>query len=114
MREFGAIVSGLGSNGLFHASTAPEHYATLFYGVYDAETGEVCYASAGHVPATLIRRDGAEHGSTGTVLGLFAKVTMGESRLTLATGNRLSIVSDGVSERDLVEDDRTTVELLAQ
>lgn len=103
-------------NGLFHASTAPEHYATLFYGVYDAQTGALSYASAGHVPATLIRQDGTEesHGSTGTVLGLFAKVTMGESRLTLGTGDRLSIVSDGVSERDLVEDDRTTVELLAQ
>ena len=101
---------------LFYASTAPEHYATLFYGVYDAETRQVRYASAGHVPATLIRRDGAEesHGSTGTVLGLFAKVTMGEAQLALHPGDRLSIVSDGVSERDLVEDDRTTVELLAQ
>ena len=50
--------------------------ATLFYGVYDAETRQVRYASAGHVPATLIRQDGTEesHGSTGTVLGLFAKV----------------------------------------
>ena len=39
---------------------------------------------------------------------------MGEAQLALHPGDRLSIVSDGVSERDLVEDDRTTVELLAQ
>lgn len=54
------------------------------------------------------------HGATGTVLGLFAKVTMGEAQLVLSSGDRLSIVSDGVSERDVVEDNRTTVELLAQ
>ena len=62
----------------------PRSITTLFYGVYDAETRQVRYASAGHVPATLIRQDGTEesHGSTGTVLGLFSKVTMGESSLT--------------------------------
>lgn len=102
-------------NTLFHASTSPEHYATLFYGVYDSTTGELRYASAGHVPAMLVRRDGTEeaHGSTGTVLGLFPSIAMNEARLCLAPGDRLSIVSDGVTERDLVDDDRTTVELLA-
>ncbi|MBY0502905.1 MAG: SpoIIE family protein phosphatase [Bryobacteraceae bacterium] len=100
-------------NGLFHASTAPEHYATMFYGVYERDTGELRYASAGHVPATLTRADGAteSHGPTGTVVGLFAKVAMEESRLRLGAGDRLSIVSDGVTERDVVEDDRTVVEL---
>jgi sigma-B regulation protein RsbU (phosphoserine phosphatase) len=101
-------------NTLFHASTAPEHYATIFYGVYDRNVRELRYASAGHVPATLSRAQGTgeTYGPTGTVLGLFAKVTMGESRLKLNSGDRLTIVSDGVTERDVVDDDRTTVELM--
>ena len=72
------------------------------------------YASAGHVPAELVRPDGAteSYGSTGTVLGLFARVDMGEQQFRFGPGDRLSIVSDGVTECDLVEDDRTTVMLL--
>jgi len=98
-------------NMLFHASTSPEHYATMFYGVYS--DGELRYASAGHVPATLTRASGEveSHGPTGTVVGLFARVTMEEAVLRLGPGDRLSIVSDGVTERDIVDDDRTTVEL---
>jgi sigma-B regulation protein RsbU (phosphoserine phosphatase) len=101
-------------NTLFHASTAPEHYATIFYGVYDRDAGELRYANAGHVPATLSRAQGSTEtqGPTGTVLGLFGQVIMGESRLQLNAGDRLTIVSDGVTERDVVDDDRTTVELL--
>lgn len=100
-------------NGLFHASTAPEHYATVFYGVYDRTAGELTYASAGHVPTTLTRAGGQAEmqGATGTVLGLFPRVVMGEGRVRLRQGDRLSIVSDGVTEADLVEDDRTCVDL---
>ena len=101
-------------NTLFHASTAPEHYATIFYGVYDRDHGVLRYSSAGHVPATLTRANGDLHlhGSTGTVLGLFPNIQLGEAHLTFEPGDRLLIVSDGVTESDLVEDDRTTVELL--
>lgn len=102
-------------NALFYASTSPEHYATLFYAVCDSATGELRYASAGHVPAMLARGDGTReaYDSTGTVLGLFARVSMSEARLRLAPGDCLSIVSDGVTESDLVDDDRTIVELRA-
>jgi sigma-B regulation protein RsbU (phosphoserine phosphatase) len=100
-------------NALFYASTAPEHYATIFYGVYDRGKSELRYASAGHVPATLLRRDGTSefHGATGTVLGLFPNVAMNEAVVQFGSGDRMSIVSDGVTERDIVDDDRTTVEL---
>ena len=100
-------------NALFHASTAPAHYATMFYGVYARESGQLRYASAGHVPATLVRQDGTteSHGPTGTVVGLFRQVVMEESVLELRAGDRLSVVSDGVTAQDVVEDDRTTVEL---
>lgn len=100
-------------NGLFHASTAPEHYATLFYGVYHRDASELRYASAGHVPATLLRADGTSESyePTGTVLGLFRNIAMEEAVVRLGAGDRLTIVSDGVTERDVVEDDRTTVEL---
>lgn len=102
-------------NTLFHASTAPEHYATIFYGVFHRSTGEIHYASAGHVPAQLTHhnRTTEAYGATGTVLGLFAQIEIGEARLRLDPGDRLTIVSDGVTERDIVEDDRTTIELLA-
>lgn len=100
-------------NRLFHAVTQPEHYATLFYGCYDAAAGELRYVNAGHPAGELKRRDGSrdEAASTGAPIGLFAEWLGQEAALPMGAGDVFTVVSDGVLEADEVEDDRTIVEL---
>jgi serine phosphatase RsbU (regulator of sigma subunit) len=43
-------------NHLLFQTTAPERFATVFYGVYDAATRTLTYASAGHYPPLLVRK----------------------------------------------------------
>ncbi len=45
-------------NRLFFQSTRPEHFATLFFGVYEAGTREVRYVNCGHPSPVLMRADG--------------------------------------------------------
>jgi phosphoserine phosphatase RsbU/P len=100
-------------NSLFYGSTAPEHYATLFYAVYDGARGNLTYVNCGHGPATLKRAGGVEEvcGSTGLPLGLFPSARCAERTLTLRIADRLTVCSDGISEAGMAEDDKTQVEL---
>src|SRR5258707_10258516 len=40
-----------------HASSLPNRYATIFYGVFDEATRGLQYVNAGHNPPMVIRRD---------------------------------------------------------
>src|SRR5207342_3532129 len=59
-------------NRQIYASSAPEKYATFFFGLYDDSTGTLTYTNAGHLPPILVR-DGETHKLevTGTVVGAF-------------------------------------------
>lgn len=96
-------------NELLYRSTAPEHYATLFYGVYRGESHEVTYVNFGHPPAVLERGGAApeECGATALPAGLFAAARCEERRVGLGPGSRLTVCSDGITEADMGEDDRT-------
>jgi phosphoserine phosphatase RsbU/P len=87
-------------NRLFLASTAPEHYATLFLGVYDDERRTLRYANCGHNPPMLLRADeGCERlMPTAAVLGLLEDWTAETAETALAPGDTLLVFSDGVTE----------------
>jgi phosphoserine phosphatase RsbU/P len=93
-------------NDLFFESTRPEHFATLFYGVWDARTHTIRYANCGHPPAVLVRADANFEllDSTATVLGAFKDRGFEERSVTLGSGDRLVLFSDGFSEADLEAD----------
>src|SRR5207244_4312176 len=59
-------------NRQIYASTAPEKYASFYFGVYDSVTGALTYSNAGHPPPLLLR-DGSlrKLEVTGTVVGAF-------------------------------------------
>ncbi|HXH29000.1 MAG TPA: SpoIIE family protein phosphatase, partial [Candidatus Polarisedimenticolia bacterium] len=89
-------------NRLFTASTACEHYATLFVGEHDAATGRLVYANCGHV-APLVLRRGLRVDRlrpTATVLGLFDRFEGATAATTLEEGDLLLGVSDGVTEAE--------------
>jgi len=87
-------------NQLFFENTADSAYATLFFAEYDDRAGRLRYANCGHLPALLLRRDGALErlDSTCTVLGLFKAwdCTIDERRLQ--PGDTLALYTDGVTE----------------
>ncbi|MFC8192845.1 PP2C family protein-serine/threonine phosphatase [Cellulomonas sp. NPDC057328] len=78
-------------------------FATLLHAHVEAATGEVSYVDAGHGLSAVVRADGGVHrlAPGGPPLGFLLDVAPGEAvrdaeRLTLAPGDLLLAVSDGV------------------
>ena len=92
----------LGSvNKIFFDSTASNHYATLFFGVYHETERRLRYANCGHLPPVLVRANGQVErlGVTAPVVGLFDTPWLCATGDTaLAAGDTLVIFSDGVSD----------------
>jgi len=85
---------------LFHESTLPGSYASLFFAEYCDAERRLRYVNCGHPPALLYHADGTVErlGATATVLGLGDDwdCEIGEKRL--APGDGLLIYTDGVTE----------------
>jgi sigma-B regulation protein RsbU (phosphoserine phosphatase) len=103
-------------NHLFFESTAPEFYATLFFGAYDDRTGSLRYVNCGHPAPVLMRANGAvEHlEASATVVGLFANWKCSEAELTLSPGDALFVSSDGVTEPALDDNEEQLLALLKE
>jgi serine phosphatase RsbU (regulator of sigma subunit) len=95
-------------NKIFFDSTASNHYATLFFGVYHETERRLRYANCGHLPPVLLRATGQVErlGVTAPVVGLFDvpwDCATGET--SLAAGDTLVVFTDGVSEATSEEGD---------
>jgi len=79
---------------------APGRFVTLFYAILDQETRMLRYESAGHCLPLLVHGDGTVEfpEAFGGVLGLFSHWTYSDHELTLASGDVLLMVTDGVLE----------------
>ncbi|MCD4690630.1 SpoIIE family protein phosphatase [bacterium] len=89
------------ANNSFCRTTAPESFATLFYGVLDP-AGALTYVNAGHNPPLILSSSGSVEYLTegGTVLGMFSGIEYHEGRTSLAVGDYLVIYTDGLSEAE--------------
>jgi phosphoserine phosphatase RsbU/P len=86
-------------NGQFLASTAPEHYATLFFGIYDDAARLLRYVNCGHNPPLLLGAAAAERLlPTAPVLGILAEWRAAVAETRFAPGDLLLLFSDGVTE----------------
>jgi serine phosphatase RsbU (regulator of sigma subunit)/catechol 2,3-dioxygenase-like lactoylglutathione lyase family enzyme len=87
-------------NQVFYKNSTESAYATLFFAEYNDRLRRLRYTNCGHLPALLLRSDGAlEHlGSTGTVVGLFPTWECVTKERTLSVGDTLAIYTDGVTE----------------
>ena len=95
----GAAVLGA-VNREVHASSLPDRYATLFYGVFDQATRALQYVNAGHNPPMVIRRDGSvvRLESGGPPVGMFPNWTYEEGAVQLHPGDLVLAYTDGVTE----------------
>jgi len=83
-----------------------EHYFTLMLAIVDLPTGKVTIAQAGHPHPAIQRCDGTivQNGTGGFPVGLLAGISFDQFEVQLAPGDRLLILSDGVTEcPDLLE-----------
>jgi sigma-B regulation protein RsbU (phosphoserine phosphatase) len=88
-------------NKHLYSSTAPDRFATLFYGVYDAQTRRLEYTNAGHPAPLCISGKQVRCLSTGgTVLGLFDDRQFESQVVDIAAGSLLIAYSDGLTEAE--------------
>jgi sigma-B regulation protein RsbU (phosphoserine phosphatase) len=95
----GAAVLGA-VNREVHASSLPNRYATLFYGVFDEATRALRYVNAGHNPPMVLRRDRSVRRleSGGPPVGMFPNWTYKEGAVRLDPGDLVLAFTDGVTE----------------
>ncbi|UCH83251.1 MAG: SpoIIE family protein phosphatase [Candidatus Latescibacterota bacterium] len=86
-------------NQLFR-SFSSEQFITLFIGELDGETGSLSYVNAGHEPPLLLRKNGTMEklGPTGMAVAMIEDLILETGEVTLAPGDLLMIVSDGIPE----------------
>lgn len=102
-------------NRQLYASTAPEKYATFFFGVYDETSRMLTYTNAGHLPPLLLR--GGEVTLlevTGTVVGAFPIIRYEEQRLEIRPDDLLIAYTDGITEPENAYGEEFGVDRLAE
>ncbi|MCP4574410.1 MAG: SpoIIE family protein phosphatase [bacterium] len=87
-------------NRQIHASTDPQHFATLFLALFDPATRRLRYSSGGHNAPIIIRADSTvellEEG--GLPLGAFDFGSYDEGNVQLEPGDLLFLYTDGLTE----------------
>jgi sigma-B regulation protein RsbU (phosphoserine phosphatase) len=84
-------------------NTSNERYATFFLGVYDAETRQLHYTNAGHLPPVYICGGNVRRLETGgMVVGLFNDVPFQQGAVEIEHGGMLVAYSDGLIEPENV------------
>ncbi len=94
-------------NQQFFEATRPEHFATLFFGVYEANTRQIHYVNCGHPSPVLLRKDRTLEllKPNAIILGAFEKFQFEEQAIDFEPGSRLVLFSDGFSEAGVSDDD---------
>jgi len=84
-----------------------ESFVTIFFGVLDPLSGELTFCNAGQTPPLVSRKDGTLErlDSTGPVAGIFADAAYRSVTIRLDVGDRLVVVSDGVTESENASDE---------
>lgn len=87
-------------NRRFSVVSLPEDFVSMILVRLDPQSRRVYYSSAGHEPGWLISGEDVQRElkATGLLLGIDATTTWEEVVLDVAEGDRIFVVTDGVSE----------------
>jgi sigma-B regulation protein RsbU (phosphoserine phosphatase) len=99
-----AVVTRINRELSRHASL--RRFVTFFFGVYDPAARRLVYANAGHQPPIVVRANGAmpRLDVGGTVLGAFDTSQFEDGAMQLASGDRVVLVTDGITEAGAGDD----------
>lgn len=75
-------------------------FATVFAGLLNPATGELCYSNQGHMPPLVLETQGikAELGANGMALGVAPRETIAVRATKIEYGETLLLYSDGVTD----------------
>jgi sigma-B regulation protein RsbU (phosphoserine phosphatase) len=89
-------------NNTFQMSVHNDMYFTIWYGVYDKQTHQLVYSSAGHPPSVLISNEAIPKikllKTSGLPIGMMPDISYQEQACDIDTNSRLYLFSDGVYE----------------
>jgi sigma-B regulation protein RsbU (phosphoserine phosphatase) len=102
-------------NRQLYASTAPEKYATFFFGVYEENSRILTYTNAGHLQPLLLRNGASQLLEvTGTVVGAFPVIHYEEQTVEIRAGDLLVAYTDGITEPENAYGEEFGVERLSE
>jgi sigma-B regulation protein RsbU (phosphoserine phosphatase) len=102
-------------NRQLYESTAPEKYATFFFGVYEEHSRILTYTNAGHLQPLLLRGGKSQLLEvTGTVVGLFPAMRYEEQSVEIRSGDMLIAYTDGITEPENAYGEEFGVERLTE
>ena len=93
-------------NDILCGESVESMFVTVFYGIYDLQTGMIDYTNGGHNPPFVLHPDGtAEELKTESnpVLGAVAGMPFKSGSLLLNPGDALYLYTDGVTEAENME-----------
>lgn len=102
-------------NGLLCENLATGKFVTFLYGVLDSETRTLDYCNAGQVYPILVSQGAVQaldHG--GAVLGVFPAWEYESAKIAFRAGDRLLLVTDGITEASDGDDQEFGEEKLAE
>ena len=87
-------------NRLFYKNTEVNHYATMFFGLYDDSRRKLAYVNCGHNAPLLLRGSNTVERleATATVMGLFEQWSCTVAEVQLSPGDILILYTDGITE----------------
>ena len=94
------------SNDLLAKEAVNSMFVTVFYGIYNIQTGEVAYTNAGHNPPYLIKANGNIEQlplSNDIVAGAIDDYQYTEETLQMEHGDTLLLYTDGITEATNVD-----------
>ena len=90
-------------NELLTQDNEAQMFVTVFYAIFDPESGEFVYANGGHNSPLIVHADGSSielRGTGGVALGVMGGIEYREDALRLAPGEAVVLFSDGVTEAE--------------
>lgn len=104
------------ANDLLFASTAPEKFVTLFYGVLDNSKDEFRYVNAGHEPPFFFRKgkETATLKAGGIPLAVAEHFPYEEGKVEFKKGDVLVVFSDGIQDASDSEGNRFGAERIEE
>ena len=88
-------------NRVISEEILPSMFVTVFYGIFDARTGELEYCSGGHNPPYLVRENGAVEALSeagGVPVGVVSDFKYSSARVQLRANDTVVVYTDGVTE----------------